>query len=212
MISCIKKLIFIVMETNVSLLTKETLNYYVENYNLIGYERLLIQEILSTMENENDTLISWFTQFGNTLRKILFNVHAYRMGLRFGFDNIEFDEYGWLRRPTFQDIEELLFGLQDKSRYGNYSTITLGHGSNQIWTYGLSCSYGTAGSSSGICIHDQTFANREEALKNATAKLKKMMLAKVGDKDTTNYNQKIIAATLKDIDKLEIYSVQLTLF
>ncbi|RZJ76450.1 MAG: hypothetical protein EOO45_02225 [Flavobacterium sp.] len=102
--------------------------------------------------------IERFVQFGNTLRKILFNVHAYHMGLRFGFDKIEFDEYDWLRRPSFQDMEELLFGLPDKSRYGNYSTITLGHGPNKIWTFVLSCSYGTAGYSSGICVYDQTFA------------------------------------------------------
>jgi len=38
------------------------------------------------------------------------------------------------------------------------------------------------------------------------------MLARVGDKDTTNYNKKIIAATLSDIDKWEISSLQLTLF
>ncbi|RZK40737.1 MAG: hypothetical protein EOO90_14020 [Pedobacter sp.] len=200
------------MKTTVSLLTKETLIYHVENHNLIGYERLLIEEISSTVDRADSVSIEWFAQFGNTLRKILFNVHAYRMGLRFGFEHIEFDEYDWVRRPSFQDMEELLFGLPDKSRYGNYSTITLGHGPNQIWTYGLSCSYGTAGSSSGICVYDQTFANREEALKDATAKLKKMMLDKVGDKDTINYNPKIIAATLKDIDKLEISSVQLTLF
>jgi len=199
------------METNVSLLTKETLNCYVENHNLIGYERLLVEEISSAVDRKDSASIEWFVRFGNTLRKILFNVHAYRMGLRFGFDNIEFDEYDWLRRPSFQDIEELLFGLPDKSRYGNYSVITLGHGPNQIWTYGLSCSYGTAGSS-GICVYDQTFANKEEALKDATAKLKKMMLDKVGDTDATNYNQQIITATLKDIDKLEISSVQLTLF
>ncbi|WP_231424683.1 hypothetical protein [Pedobacter sp. Leaf250] len=200
------------METNVSLLTKDTLTYHVENHNLIGYERLLVAEISSAIDQKDSASIEWFVQFGNTLTKILFNVHAYRMGLRFGFDNIEFDEYDWLRRPSFQDMEELLFGLPDKSRYGTYSAITLGHGPNQIWTYGLSCSHGTAGSSSGICLYDQTFANREEALKDATAKLKNMMLDKVGDKDTTNYNPKIIAATLKDIDKLEISSVQLTLF
>ena len=200
------------METNVSLLTKETLTNHVENHNLIGYERLLVEEISSAVGKDDNASIEWFAQFGNTSRKILFNIHAYRMGLRFGFENIEFDEYDWLRRPSFQDIEELRFGLPDKSRYGNYSTITLGHGPNQIWTYGLSCLYGTAGSSSGICVYDQTFANREVALKDARAKLKKMMLAKVGDKDTTNYNQKIIAATLKEIDKLEISSVQLTLF
>jgi len=40
------------METNVGLLTRETLTYHVENYNLIGYERLLIQDILSAVENE----------------------------------------------------------------------------------------------------------------------------------------------------------------
>jgi len=91
------------------------------------------------------------------------------MALRFGFDNIEFDEYDWLRRATFQDIEELLFGLLDKSRYGNYSTITLWHRPNQIWTYELSCSYGTAGSSSGICVYNQGFTTREEALKDAAA-------------------------------------------
>lgn len=173
---------------------------------------MLVEEISSAVDREDSASIEWFVQFGNTLRKILFNVHAYRMDLRFGFDNIEFDEYDWLRRPTFQDIEELLFGLPNKSRYGTYSAITLGHGPNQIWTYGLSCSYGTAGSSSGICVYDQTFANREEALKDATAKLKRMMLTKVGDKDPTNCNQKIITATLKEIEKLEISSVQLTLF
>ena len=200
------------MEKNISLLTQESLAYHLDNYNLIGYERLIVQEMSSAVENRDDTLINWFEQFGKNLRTIIFNVHAYRMGLRFGFEDIEFDKYDWLKRPTFQDMEELLFGLPDKSRYGNYSTITLGHGPNQIWTYGLSCSYGTAGSSSGICIYDQTFANREEALSDATAKLKKMMLAKVGDKDSTNYNQKIIAATLKEIDKLAISSVQLTLF
>lgn len=173
---------------------------------------MLVEEISSAVDTKDSASIEWFVQFGNTLRKILLDVHAYRMGLRFGFDSIEFDDYDWLKRPTFQDIEELMFGLPDKCRYGNCSTITLGHGPNRIWTYGLSCSYGIAGSSSGICVYDQTFVNREEALKDATAKLKKMMLAKVGDKDTTNYNKKIIAATLKDIDKLEISSVQLSLF
>lgn len=200
------------METNISLLTKETQIYYLENHNLIEYERLLVKEISSAVDRKDRVSIEWFAQFGNTPRKILFNVHAYRMGLRFGFEKIEFDEYDWLRRPSFHGIEELLFGLPDKSRYCTSSAITLEHGPNQIWTYGLSCSYGTAGSSSGICVYDQTFANREDALKHTTAKLKKMMLAKVGDKDTTNYNQKIIVSTLKDIDKLEISSVQLTLF
>jgi len=63
-----------------------------------------------------------------------------------------------------------------------------------------------------ICIYHQTFTLKEEVLNDATAKLKKMMLSKIGNKDTINYNEKIIAATLKDVEKLEIGSVQLSLF
>jgi hypothetical protein len=42
--------------------------------------------------------------------------------------------------------------------------------------------------------------------------LKKEMLGKVGNSDTGNYNQKVILATLKDIDRLTVAKVQLSLF
>jgi hypothetical protein len=211
-ISGIKKLIFIVMETKISLLTEKNLTYHFKNYNLIGYEREVIQELLTAVEKDDHKVINWFSQFGDSIRTIIFNVYAYRMGLRFGFTEIEFDDYNWLKRPTFLDLEELRFGLDDKVRYGNYSTITVGRGKNQAWTYGLSASYGTAGSSSGICVYDPVFASKEEALRNAVDQLKNMMLPKVGDKDTTNYNQQIILATIRDIDAYEVRKVQLTLF
>ncbi len=81
-----------------------------------------------------------------------------------------------------------------------------------MWTYGMSVSYGTAGSSSGICVYDPIFRSREEALTHAVGKLKNMISEKVGNSDTTNYNQKIILATLKSIASFEISKVQLSLF
>lgn len=62
----------------------------------------------------------------HTLRAIAMNINAYRKGHEFGFTEIAFDQYGWFKRPKWLKIEALNFG--DTSRYGNYSTITLGHG------------------------------------------------------------------------------------
>ena len=200
------------METLSTLLNETTVTHYLENNNHIGYERKLLNEILKTIQQNDPKQMKWFCQFGDGLRAIVFNVFAYRCGLKFGFTEINFDEYGWLKRPIFLDQEELRFGLTEKGRYGSYSTITLGKGPNKKWTYGLSIAYGTAGSSSGICVYNPIFNSREDALNHAIQKLKNVMVLKVGDKDTTNYNQKVILATLKSIDSTQVAKIQLSLF
>ncbi|RZK40716.1 MAG: hypothetical protein EOO90_13895 [Pedobacter sp.] len=79
------------------------------------------------------------------------------------------------------------------------SNNSLGRGLNHSWTYGLSVSYGTAGSSSGLSVYNPIFNSRENALSAALSILKQNMLEKLGNSDTTNYSPKIISATLKDI-------------
>ena len=200
------------METLSALLNEIAVTRYLENNNHIGYERELLNEILETIQQNDLKQLEWFYQFGEGLRAIIFNVYAYRCGLKFGFAEIDFDEYGWLKRPLFLDQEELHFGLTENDRYGSYSTVTLGRGPNNKWTYGMSIAYGTAGSSSGICVYEPIFSSRERALHHAIQKLESAMALKVGDKDTTNYNQKIILATLKGIEKFQLSKVQLSLF
>jgi len=200
------------METTQTLLTKEKITAHIEHNNLCHHERITLSEILSAIEADDIDQLIWFSQFGDRIRAILLNSHAYKKGAQFGFTEIDFDEYGWFKRPTFLELEDLYFGITDKDRYGNYSTITLGRGINHVWTYGLSCSFGTAGSCSGISVYNPAFPSKEDALQHAISKLKNMMLPKVGDSDTTNYNQKVILATLKDITKYEVGRVQLSLF
>lgn len=200
------------MENSSAVPCVQTITDYLENNHHVNYERALLNELLDAIQKKDSNQMEWFMQFGDRLRVIVFNVNAYRKGLKFGFTEIDFDEYGWLKRPSFLEKEELKFGLTDKDRYGNYSTITLGRGPNNSWAYGMSVSYGTAGSSSGLSVYDPIFKSREDALDNAIKNLKDMMIAKVGDKDTTNYNQKIILATLKGIDAMQVAKVQLTLF
>lgn len=200
------------METKSCTLTTQEIIEYSQNHHQCTYEHEMLEEIRLLCEKQDTLLLDWFAQFGENIRTIVFNVHAYRMGLRFGFSEIAFDEYGWFKKPAFLDLEELKFGLTDSDRFGNYSTITLGRGSYQVWTFGMSLSYGTAGSSSGICVYGKCFSSREEALDEALQQLKNSMLSKVGDTDTTNFNQKVISATLKSIENLAVGKSQLSLF
>ena len=149
--------------------------------------------------------------FGDSFRAITMNVHAcYRKGLEFGFTEINFDQYGWFNRPEFLDKEDIKLGSSD--RYGEYSVITLGRGINNIWTYALHYSFGTAGGGSALSVYDKQFKSRQDALTFALNKLKGMMAEKIGNTDTTNYKQTIILATLKEITKAQVNMVQLALF
>lgn len=177
---------------------------------LIRYEAGIFNEMLQAIENGNQNLLDWFRSFGDSLRAIAMNVHAYRKGLEFGFTTIAFDKYGWFVRPQWLDIEEHTFG--DMSRYGNYSTITIGHGPNGLWTYAMSYSFGCAGGGYALSVYDKKFNNRNEAFNAALNDLKLKMASKVGSTDKTNDKQPIIIATLRDIEKAKVGMVQLSLF
>ena len=166
--------------------------------------------MLDASEQNNSDQLKWFNEFGDALRCITMNVYAYRKQLEFGFTEIAFDQYGWFKRPQFLDQEDLTFG--DTSRHGNYSSIVLGRGINQIWTYALHYSFGVAGGGYGLSVYGRQFKNRLDALKFALTELKLLMTKKIGSADNTNDKQPVIHATLRDIEKAQLSLVQLTLF
>jgi hypothetical protein len=106
--------------------SQNQVNDYLTNNHLMPYERSILNEIMTAATANDDDKLAWFSCFGDSFRAITMNVNAYRKGLEFGFTEIAFDQYGWFKRPEWSELEELAFG--DTSRYGNYSTITLGHG------------------------------------------------------------------------------------
>jgi hypothetical protein len=138
------------------------------------------------------------------------NVHAYRKGLEFGFTEIAFDQYSWFKRPLFFETERLIFG--NESRYGEHSTLSIGKGVAQVWTYALSYSFGTAGGGSSLSVYGKQFSSREDAINSGISELKGMMTEKLNNKDTSNYKPVIILGTLKAICKYEMERIQLTLF
>lgn len=126
-----------------NLQSKNQITNYMTDHQLMPYERAIFIEILEAIDSDDQVQLDWFRTFGDTFHAITMNLYAYRKGLEFGFTEIAFDQHGWFIRPQFLDKEELTFG--DTSRYGNYSSISLGRGANHTWTYALQYSYGVAG-------------------------------------------------------------------
>jgi hypothetical protein len=125
--------------------TKNQLNAYRQEHHLTIHDAAIMDEIIEAVNHEKTDLLDWFNNFGDSIRVILSNVHAFRKNCEFGFNELAFDKYGWILRPAFLEIEELKFGNQE--RYGEYSKLSVGLGVIPLWTYGLSCNFGTAGSS-----------------------------------------------------------------
>ncbi|WPU96440.1 hypothetical protein SNE25_13010 [Mucilaginibacter sabulilitoris] len=193
-----------------NLQSKNQIIDYIADNHMVSYEKGIFQEMIAAIEAKDQTQLDWFRSFGDSFRGITMNVYAYRKGLEFGFTEISFDKYDWLTRPVFLDREELTFG--DTSRYGNHSLIYLGRGENQVWTYGMSYSYGVAGGCYGLSVYGKQFKSRQDALSHTLNELKVMMTKKIGSKDTSNDKQPVVLATLRDIDKALIGMVQLNLF
>jgi hypothetical protein len=200
-----------VMETfSLTLESRNEIIIYRDDNHLVKYEYGILEELISAIERGDMKTLVWFAGFGDRIRSITMNVHAYRKGLEFGFNEIAFDQYGWFKRPLFLDKEDLIFG--NPHHYGEHSILHLGRGANHIWTYALNYNYGTAGGGSALSVYDKQFKSRDEALYTGLNVLKVMMTSKLGDKDITNFKQPVIISTLKDIAKAELNRVQLSLF
>lgn len=133
--------------------SEKTVSDYQNENHLVKYEKEILNEILTAIQQSDTTQLAWFRQFCRSLRHITMNVYAYRKGIEFDFTEIGFDQYGWFTRPTFLDREDMVFGNPD--RYSEHSTIHLGRGLNHIWTYTLNYSYGITGGGSFISVYDK---------------------------------------------------------
>lgn len=176
--------------------------YLAENFTM-RYEREIITEILTVIENKDEEKLNWFTGFGDSYRQILMNVNKYRRGLIYGFTEIAIGKYGWFASPKFLHFEEIK--LEE-------SSIRIGRGFNDLWSYALNRTYGSSGSSGPLSVFCPPFKSREAALNAAVAEIKADFTKYVGHSDTSNFKPDLIVKTLKAISRAEVSMVQLSLF
>ncbi|MET3115615.1 hypothetical protein AAKU52_003366 [Pedobacter sp. CG_S7] len=184
-------------------LTEITIKEYIEKYNLVKFERELLDEVLQTVREKDIDRLAWYAAFGKDLRQITNNLYAYRKGLNFGFTEISFDQNGWINRAKLLDPENIVLAN---------SEIRLGRGKNNLWIYTLDYSFGTCGSASPLTVYDKPYPDRETALNTALNELKEIMQLKVGNTDRGNYNPSIIAATITAVTTYKYKDLQMALF
>lgn len=184
-------------------LTETGIKDYIEKYNLVRFEREILDEVLQTVRDNDIDRLEWYAAFGKDLRHITNNLYAYRRGLNFGFTEVSFDQNGWINRAEFLDRENIVFAN---------SEIRLGRGKNNLWIYTLDYSFGTCGSASPLTVYDKPYPIRETALNTALNELKEIMQLKVGNTDRGNYNPSIIAATITAVTTYKYKDLQMAFF
>lgn len=186
-----------------TLRSRPLIDAYLAEHHLMPYEKGILSEIVAAIEAGDAEKLNWFAGFGDSFRAITMNLNEHRRALEFGFMEIVFNEHGWFASPKFLERENLRFGE---------SEIRIGRGPNGIWTYALSCNYGTAGTSGPLCVFCKKYPNRDTVLAAALADLKTNISQYIGNSDTTNYKQDILQKTLKAIASYQVDLVQLSLF
>lgn len=101
------------MESNYKNLSKYEKLSEIQDLNLIKKERPYATKYLKALWLNNAEIIAEFESFGNSARQLLMNRREYDQHLLFGFSDIEFNQYGWLERPQFLDIERFEFPHRD---------------------------------------------------------------------------------------------------
>ncbi len=120
---------------------------------------------LNALRTDNRAVIEEYESFGDRPHQFFLNKRTYDAGLRFGFTDRRYDEYGWLKNADFTEQERIEFAPKDSPVSFNH--LTIGKGSNDKWSYGASYSTGAAGCGYGLGVWGKVFDTRKECLKAA---------------------------------------------
>lgn len=153
----------------------------IQDVNFCRHERHSVAIYLNALRKNDRAVIEEYESFGDTPRQIIMNKRDYERHLQFGFTKKEFNQYGWLEKPDFQERERIEFPHKDSWAVGNY--ITVGKGINDKWSYGMSYSYSTGGAGYGLGVWGELFDNRKECLKSALNELMKGLSKSSGEND-----------------------------
>lgn len=138
---------------------------HVREMNFCRSERHDAAVYLNALRTGNRAIIEEYESFGDRPYQFFFNKRTYNAGLRFGFTESRYNEYGWLSNANFTEQEHIEFFPKGSSVAFNY--LTIGKGSNGKWSYGASFSTGAAGSGYGLGVWGKVFDTRKECLKTA---------------------------------------------
>lgn len=125
---------------------KLALSLYLSENGIYWYEEKAFEFIIKQLESNNLTAVQMllthedYSNPENSIRKLIYNCHAYIDSIQFGFDiiDLKFSQYGWLDLPQNAWTKNRITLFQS-----NY--IDIWAGKNQTFTYGLHYTFGNSG-------------------------------------------------------------------
>lgn len=195
------------MERNYKNLTKYEKLAEIQDLRLIKKERPYAAKYLKALWLNNNEVIAEYESLGNSAQQLLMNRREYDQHLLFGFTDITFNEYGWLERSQFLDVEHFEFPHRDGWAVSNH--ITIGRGVNGKWSYGASYSCNTSGGGYGLGVWGKIFDDRKSCLISALQEL----MEKLKKVDQDKYTTRVLKQAKELFDKVTGRKVvQLELF
>lgn len=170
--------------------------YAVIKENLISFcERKAYAKYLRAIWLNDFKTIEFFESFGDYPGKFILNYRKHIQNLKFGFENIIFDENGWMERPVFLEKEEILIYIH-KNGWKDRNKINIAVGNNGKWTNGVWCQTDTGGYVDGIDVWGGIFDTKEQAIINACHRV-----IKFHEEQNWSSANKVINAALEIIEK-----------
>lgn len=167
----------------------------ITEYRIAFFERKPYAKYLKAIWLNDIKTISYFESFGDHPRKIILNYRKHKQNLKFGFENIVYDEYGWIERPVFLEEEEIVVYVH-KNGWKERNNIQVAVGKNGKWTNGIWCQTNTGGNVDGISVWGGIFDTKEQAIINACQRV-----IKYHEENSWNSANVVIKAAVEIIEK-----------
>jgi hypothetical protein len=176
----------------------------------LNEDHKIMEEYMQAFRTMDTAKLNYFLSMGKRVRHQVLNINEYRHGQIFGFDEVKFGDYGWLAKPTWNDVEKIEISTDRHFAHMNY--ITLGRGNNTYWTYGVSFSYGNGGSSHGLSVYGDVCKSKEEAKTLALNELSDQCQRLITSEHTTKKDRTYAEQLFQIISSMKCQELQLSLF
>lgn len=141
------------------------------NENLIcGAEKKAYSDYMTALENDDFETVNYFESFGDRPYQFISNYRNFNQNCLFGFDEKIYDEYGWIKRPVFEEKEDVLIYVH-KNGWKDENKIQIGRGKNGKWTDGIYAHTDNGGQVNGISAWGEIFQTKELAIINACKRM-----------------------------------------
>lgn len=158
-------------------------------------EQVVSDIIHTAIINNNFEKANEILKYGWEVRQSIMNLKHIEACKQFGFIELTNDEFGWIERPKWHNIEKIEF-------LGWNNSFEIGQGLNGTWTYGYSASHKIGGEYCGLNEFN-TPLSKADALKAAISEIEKFHHSAIDDTHLEEASKNVSRKVLRIIKEYQ---------